>query len=110
VKNRVELSRHNSPGTDGRFLSQKVVVNGWAGTSWGREEMVPPQGLPHWVSGEAANVSPRGWGDHRLFPRAGSGGKEGQGCEIFCHPKRPQDSEMTVNVELLATERRLDLA
>lgn len=75
MKHTVELSRHSSPGTDGRFLSQKLVVNGWAGTSWGREKMVPQQDLSHRVSRDAAKVpckagvitvfSPRtrsGWG------------------------------------------------
>lgn len=57
VKHTVELSRHSSPGTDGRFLSQKVVVNGRDGTSWGRENTVPLQGLPYPVSGETENVT-----------------------------------------------------
>jgi len=40
VKNTVDPSRQSSPGADGRFLSQKVVVNGRDGTSWRREKFV----------------------------------------------------------------------
>lgn len=34
VTHRVQLSRHSSPGAEGRFLSQKLLRNGRAGTSF----------------------------------------------------------------------------
>ena len=108
MKHTVELSRHSSPGTDGRFLSQKLVVNGRAGTSWGREEMVPPQGLPHHMSGEVANVPTR-LGRSQVFPEDQTGWGRRVTPVKHIYSVIP-NSHRTVKVELLVPGRRSYLA
>lgn len=83
----VQLSRHSSPGTDGRFLSQKLVGNGFAGTSWGRKEMVLLQDFCHHVSGESATVGlpniPHLAEEIPGFPKDQTGGgKESRGVKL----------------------------